>query len=266
MKKRLGILISAFLLLSSIPAYANSNEKFSTTSNDEYEIIYQKEEITDSTLLLERAKNGITDKATDSVARSAVNEIKGKITNAETNLSDDLNVYDTVQKLKEYKSKTTDITYTDYAMTSIAVTPMAGNPNSKSISGWDLHDGVQGFATIYYTTENVSYAGQTLPSVLLTKVSWRFERSDGTIVMPTALYRYGNNGSKITGGPSSSNQVYEANYSPVISGETKTIVQNFGWTPVLASSFYYPSVGLFVDLTLTRGTSTWHFTLNNLFN
>lgn len=92
MKKVMSLLLSVLFIFTSVPAYA-SDEVISDAPT--FETLFQKEEISDPAVLIERAQKGITDKFENAAVERAITGNRASLKNVDTNLSDDLVIYET---------------------------------------------------------------------------------------------------------------------------------------------------------------------------
>jgi len=247
MKKLSSLLATMFLLTTifgGVSAFASSPEEKEI-------VLFEAEPITDVEVLLERAKNGISDSngeiATFTNKPSlSVQSIKTTGVEDEDEFKQDF--YETTQKLKVVQ-KGDDIIET-YNTTSFAVL----SEGRKYETQPDSSGGVVAYSTVTYDRVPNGH----LALYKLIKVSGGWNVHDSSISLSNREYTYGASGNSVNGAPVSQSS------GPQSTGELNAFQQN-----APSAWVYVDSVDLLMGVTsvvdLSRGTSSkWKLTFMNL--
>lgn len=207
-------------------------------------VLYQAEQITDIDLLLERAKNGISDLESTSTQKQ---KLTLKLENNNSLIEKSLvnqkleegELYSTTQLLKVVQ-KGEDVTET-YSTTSIGIL------SAGSLYGTtDLLDG----GVVAYSTVNFDRtANGGLYVYKLISVTGGWNRHDNTILLSNRIVKYAISGNKNGGG-----------FASHSSGNIAETVNAFGYAaPSTWNSFESSNMimGVTTEITLTRGSQQW---------
>lgn len=243
----LFLLFTFLLVFVNVPA-ANAQVE------DNKEIIYQAQEITDIDELLERALNGVHEVELNNIELPKYQyKIKSStLTNSE--LSEDFNVTNvsTSQLLKV--EKIGDVEIEEFAITTFGLVEETDNINSaesgnKGEEKWDSSYSVKAYSTIYYSRKkenNIEYAK-------ITKATGGWKISDSTVSITSRKVSVG------TSGFPSLTQAKD--YSPT-SNEWSYSSDFKDWKYVSLQYTHY--VGATSTATLkSRGGSVWTLQLQN---
>lgn len=252
----LFLLFTFLLVFVNVPA-ANAQVE------DNKEIIYQAQEITDIDELLERALNGVHEVELNNIELPKYqltnsNKIKSStLTNSE--LSEDFNVTNvsTSQLLKV--EKIGDVEIEEFAITTFGLVEETDNINGFNIASaesgnkgeekWDSSYSVKAYSTIYYSRKkenNIEYAK-------ITKATGGWKISDSTVSITSRKVSVG------TSGFPSLTQAKD--YSPT-SNEWSYSSDFKDWKYVSLQYTHY--VGATSTATLkSRGGSVWTLQLQN---
>lgn len=136
-RKFAGLLLSSFMLVASVPAFAASD-----LSVKEAKVIYQSKEIKDINKLLERAKNGISDidEATSSFDSEVIKHDKSGVK------TEKIKTYKTTQKLSVEQLPNGD---TVESFSTVAIASISGDGSQYGTKDDDSL-GVKAYSTIYW--------------------------------------------------------------------------------------------------------------------
>jgi hypothetical protein len=256
MKRFKLLMLSACLFtIFSIPmsAFAQGNSSISNIDKPKHNVIFSKAEIKDKDLLLERAKKGISD--------SDISKLPASLKNQHFVLTDNkgnkkpIKTVLTTQLLSEVQTPEGNIQ--NYALNVISdnkvssvISPLATG-GSQSNDGYDATYGVQSYSTIYYS---IVFASPN--QMRLDRVTGGWSLLDGSLALSNKSVVYGTTG---TG----------TNSLPVTQSATK---YPSGWSfdystgfskYVLAGGTWRPVIGATTKCTISRGGSSWTFSMNN---
>ncbi|GBF34673.1 hypothetical protein DCCM_3793 [Desulfocucumis palustris] len=168
------ILIAALFITPASMAASDSNGVSLKLDKDEV-LVFQADEITDDSILLERAKNGICDgPAFDAKATLTKDGVEKN--------SDKIKVYFTVQKLQSKKNSKTDKTTDLYKQTSYAIIPLSAlayDPDTDS--DWDQTGAIKATSSIYYEGSSCYLDSKTRNGFRITKIAGVWNRYDSTV-------------------------------------------------------------------------------------
>lgn len=214
------------------------------------EVIVQKEQITDTDKLFDRAKNHISDIDDESISPKA----SGKAISRESGRSIDAHILSTTQLLKAEKQSNGDIVKT-YATTSFAVLPESellsttSSDASYPNSGWDSTFGVMAYGTIYWNWSYVN--GITFASMASQYNSGGWSLQSG-YTLSNKLVTFGQSGITAWNGY----QTQNSTFNPFDSLSWNYPVP-FTWIAVKADSTSY--LGQTVYCRVNRGSGSWDF-------
>lgn len=244
--KKLSTLLASLFLLTTIFGSASS---FAATPEEKEVILFEAEPITDIDVLLERAKNGITDSTGKVTTFSKKPSLKIQALN-ESAASEEFEqeTFETTQKIK-VTQKGSEITET-YNTTEFVVL----SEGRKYETQPDSSGGVVAYSTVTY--DRVPHGNLYLYKLI--KVSGGWNVHDSSIILSNREYTYGASGNNITG-----SHVEQAS-GPHSTGELNAFQQTAptSWVSVDSSDLLM-GVTSFVDL--SRGTSSkWKLVFMNL--
>ncbi|MFY0543750.1 hypothetical protein [Brevibacillus sp. H7] len=240
MKKFLSILTMLLLLFSSLTsafAYSGNNEV-----DDDLEIVYEAQQITDDNEVLERAKKGVNEGPV-----TLIKKVKGSDNSSTV-------VYETTQKLKEKKSKkeNENKTVTSYVTTIVA------ESTYKSDNNYDNTYSARVYIEYHYdmiTTDNVQW-------VEAVKYRYKYVNLDSQVTATQMKNYYGCGGQQYE---NKSKYWVNAAGSATASNPTSGIwyynTPSTDWGHVNVST-YDGYNGMNVRTDLKRSTSTWYFQID----
>lgn len=245
--KKISCLFMVVLLIFS--AFGSSSFAITKDINkNASKVIYQDEEITDPSLLLERAKNGITDKNNKGSYKLEKNTDKITPDNSNMNDSDfdieDIEHYSTTQKLKVLMDDS-GTSVTEYVTTDIIL--MAGGGSNYEYDN-DGSYSVKAYSTVYWTEAS---GGQ----VVVTKGTGGWTVLDSQARISNRKVKIGSSGINQT-------NVYVTQVmdkAPTSSSFSYSTPSS--WIPVLITD--YSQSGVTTTCTITRGTQSWTFSFAN---
>lgn len=242
--KKLLFLVLVVVLFSSI-----GGTSFAEPSTSEGKIIYQAEEITDLDLLLERAKNGLTDVEENPQQKLFV------VQNHSDN-NEDIKEYTTTQKLLavqngdevvETFSKVSFVVITNENKNGVINNGNLIKPfSSKEEEEWDGGYGLKAYSKVNYTRTKSG----NIYAYKLDSVSGGWEKSDSRYILSDRKVVYGITGNSKDHGAGISKS--SGNLYP--SGNTFSYTAPSSW-PALEANVL---LGVNTYITITRGTnSSW---------
>ncbi|MBU7314267.1 hypothetical protein [Paenibacillus oleatilyticus] len=249
MKKIASIVLSSLLLLTTA-GLASAQSPESIKPDAGFKVTFSKSEIKDLDTLYQKAKNRISD---EKVALPKV-ELK----NNQTNEVVDLESLSTTQLLEVKEDKTSNSTVKRYVTTAFATPYAAGGSGEKPKNAWDSSYAVNAFSTIYW---NITVSGG-LEYISLTEVKGGWTVGDSKISLDNRLVRIGQTGT--TKDRSHADQK-EEHYNYELLNNKFDYGINSNWVPVRTSQSY-TLVGVYTEVKLYRGTSSWELTLSNNYN
>lgn len=233
------ISLSVLLLLFGSVSFA----KASDTSQEEGVVLYETEQITDIDLLLERAKNGISDlESTPTQKLTLKSESSNSLierSQVNQSLEEEVDYYSTTQLLKVVQ-KGEDITET-YSTTSIGI--LAAGSIYQTTG--DSSGGVVAYSTVNY--DRTTNGGLFVYKLVSVTGGWN--PHDSSISLSNRTVRYAISGNKYGGG-----------FTSQTSGNIAVSANAFGfaaptsWDSVESSSMI---MGVTTDVKLTRGSTQW---------
>ncbi|WP_339287593.1 hypothetical protein [Paenibacillus sp. FSL E2-0201] len=243
MKKVFGSFLSLTLVLILF-----GNVSFATpveVSKDTEVVLYEAEQITDIDLLLERAKNGISDLESTSTENQKMT-LKSENNNSlieksivNQKLEEEVELYSTTQLLKVVQ-KGEDVTET-YSTTSIGILSAGSLYGTTDI----LDGGVVAYSTVNF--DRTPNGGLYVYKLISVTGGWN--RHDSTLSLSNRIVRYAISGNKNGGG-----------FASHSSGDIAETVNAFGyaapttWSSVESSSMI---MGVTTEVTITRGSQQW---------
>ncbi|WP_313640339.1 hypothetical protein [Paenibacillus sp.] len=204
-------------------------------------VLFEATPITDIDVLLERAKNGITDRQNESQPTPSVVQISNKALLQEDEFSlEEIEYYSTTQKIREIKQDQT--TVETFSTTNFAILSADDKYQTKP----DTSGGVVAYSTVSY---DVIYANN-LENYKLLSVTGGWNVHDSSISLSNRTVTYGASGNGMGGGA----------YLTQKRGPYTVSVNAFSYAA--PSEWVYitepqSTVGVTSQVTLSRGSSTW---------
>lgn len=237
-----------FVLLGGIffasPSFAEQND---------YKVLFEKEEIKDEETLYKRAIQGISD------VNSNEKEIKNEAKLQGKSKSIPINVHQTTELLKRVKKGDEIIeTYKVHAFVDISPEDMSiAASGSKPKTDWDPSGGVKASSNWYYTTSTIS--GTThIDQTGSASGSWTVY--DYGTTLSNKRYVLGQYGPS-KAGCGTCNDTVNGNVSGYSFSKA---VPTTSWVPVSAST--YTSIGVSMYATVSKGSESWNFSFYNNSN
>lgn len=231
------IMMAVFMLTFTLNSLG-----FAAPNINSSKIIFQKEVITDTDALFDRAVKGITDKNGGTFTPNAIAE------NKETGEKIPVKTFSTTQLAKQENLADGSIKNT-YVTTSFAVLSFDGSQYKHQ---WDGAYSVDAYSTIYWN--EVYYSGDPNKYISLYKADGGWTINDNSVAVSNKKATIGQTGLVYNG----VFRQYSQTYSP--SGLTFSYDAPNSWLPV----FYINCVvGCTTSATITRGGSSWSLNLIN---